>query len=172
MPNFDKEAEDVLKYDGLPPLEPKSSLGAGRTVVFANVSSIFVRSAAAPGVRELLVPQEPSVGEHEGQGVTVIVRSGKIICVGMPDSSRVRDALYAAYGADEPVDVFDLDGGAISPGLTTFGSNLGLEEIQGEASTKDGVAPDALDRGVPRIAGGSGALIRAADGLLFATRHA
>ncbi|EJF61656.1 composite domain of metallo-dependent hydrolase [Dichomitus squalens LYAD-421 SS1] len=172
VPNFDKEAEEVLQYDGLPPLEPKASLGEGRTVVFANVSNVFVRSATAPGVRQLPTAVETGTEGQEGQRVSVIVRAGKITCIGAPDSVCVRDALYASYGADEPVDVFDLEGGSISPGLTTFGSHLGLEEIQGEASTKDGVAPDALNRGVPSIAGGSGALVRAVDGLVFATRNA
>jgi hypothetical protein len=69
--------------------------------------------------------------------------------------------------------VIDLEAGSISPGLVSFGSPLGLEHIQAEQSTTDGPVFDPLSRnGVPDILGGDGAIIRAADGLLFQTRDA
>ena len=66
----------------------------------------------------------------------------------------------------------NLKGGAISPGLMSFGSPLGLEEIEAESTTSDGVIYDPLIKGVPDIVGGDTALIRSVDGLSFATRHA
>jgi hypothetical protein len=56
--------------------------------------------------------------------------------------------------------------------ITSFGSALGLSEIQGEPSTQNGAPFDALLQAVPALAGGSYALERAADGLQYATRDA
>lgn len=69
--------------------------------------------------------------------------------------------------------VIDLEGGSISPGLVSFGSPLGLEYIAAEDSTNDSPIHDRLtEKGVPDMIGGDGAMIRAADGLLFQTRDA
>ena len=72
------------------------------------------------------------------------------------------------------IDVLVLDGGALTPGLATVGSELGTDEIQNpkEVSTKDGTAPDGLTAGLSPLAGGMGGIVRAEDGLLFATRNA
>ena len=50
-------------------------------------------------------------------------------------------------------------------------STPGLEEIEAEESTRDGSVFDALGgpSSPPSIIGGDGSLIRAADGLIFAT---
>ena len=162
VPNFDAEAIEALKYDGLPPLEPTAANAHAHTVVFANVSTIFLRTSGSASV-------EQHIGIEEGASMSVVVRAGQVVCLGLPSSACVHDALRASNG---DVQLVDLAGGAISPGLTTYGSALGLEEIQGEVSTRDGRAPDALDRTVPGLAGGSGGLVRAVDGLQFATRHA
>ena len=66
--------------------------------------------------------------------------------------------------------MLDLEGGSLSPGLTTYGAPVGLEEINQEPSTADGVVPDPLLGSVPKVAGGEGALIRAVDGLQFGGR--
>ena len=58
------------------------------------------------------------------------------------------------------------------PGLLTYGSPLGLEHIEAEPSTIDGTVLSALESDVPDIIGGTGAVIRASDGLQFATRDA
>jgi len=54
--------------------------------------------------------------------------------------------------------------------LTTFGSDLGLSEIRGEASTRDGLVYDPLFGPVPKVVGGDDALIQAVDGLQFTGR--
>jgi hypothetical protein len=60
----------------------------------------------------------------------------------------------------------------IAPGLLSYGAPLGLEEINAEASTGDGVAPAPLVDSVPSLIGGDKYLARAIDGLIFETRDA
>ncbi|KAG6372339.1 carbohydrate esterase family 9 protein [Boletus reticuloceps] len=66
-------------------------------------------------------------------------------------------------------DSFDLQGGSISPGLVSYGSPLGLEEIQGEMSTHDGVVLDPLTSNIPDLLVGNEVML-AVDGLQFAGR--
>lgn len=66
----------------------------------------------------------------------------------------------------------DLHGGSISPGLMSYGSPLGLEEIAGEASTGDGRPYNAFAANVPNILDDPGAIMRAMDALMFGTRNA
>ncbi|RPD56488.1 composite domain of metallo-dependent hydrolase [Lentinus tigrinus ALCF2SS1-7] len=160
VPNFDEEAKETLDYDGLPPLNPKSSYNG--TVIFANVSSVFLRAADGAGVTELPKSQR-------NEPLWAVVRRGKLVCTDVLSSHCVQSALRLE---DEQPRLIDLKGGSISPGLTTYGSALGLGEIMSEASTQDGIAPDLLSSGAPWLAGGSDALIHAADGLVFGTRHA
>ncbi|RPD56487.1 composite domain of metallo-dependent hydrolase [Lentinus tigrinus ALCF2SS1-7] len=161
VPNFDDEAKETLEYDGLPPLEPKKSVSS--TVVFANVSSVLMRSPESPhGVSEIASAQSDGA-------LFAVVRGGRLVCVDSPTSECVQSAL----SDDEAgVELVDLEGGSISPGLTTVGSPLGLGEIFSEASTQDGTPADSLSSSIPSLAGGSNALIRAVDGLSFSTRHA
>jgi hypothetical protein len=151
VPNFDKEAQEAVEHDGLPPLEPTTT--TTRLVVFINVQSVFMSRAS--GVERLfLATDESALG-------TVVAEKGQVTCVGVC-SMNIADAT-----------VIDLEGGSISPGLVSFGSPLGLEHIQAEQSTVDGPVYDPLSsNGVPDILGGDGAIIRAADGLLFQTRDA
>ncbi|KAH8116655.1 composite domain of metallo-dependent hydrolase [Phellopilus nigrolimitatus] len=129
-PNFDDEAADAVKYDGLPPLAPEKSIAG--TVVFLNVKR---------------------------------KRRGKVACMG-------NQSTCASFLEAPGCHVVDLKGGAISPGLISFGSPLGLEEIHGEASTRDGSVYDPLEETIPNVVSGEGTLIRAVDGLQFATRNA
>jgi len=71
------------------------------------------------------------------------------------------------FAVGERVRVVDLQGGAISPGLLTYGSPLGLQEIEAEPSTGDGVVFDPLTGRVPELVEGD---IRAVDALQFAGR--
>ncbi|GLB37488.1 putative carbohydrate esterase family 9 protein [Lyophyllum shimeji] len=151
-PNFDNEAKDALKYDGLPPLEPAEDVTG--FVVFTNVSSIYLRRGHT--IREV-----PFTATHGG-GKTVVVENGNVVCAG--------DCVEAMISPDARR--IDLEGGSISPALITFGSSLGLTEIQQEASTNDGDVADPLTGKVPAIVGGDGSVIRAADGIHFAGRDA
>lgn len=154
-PNFDKEAADAVKYDGLPPLEPIKSVQG--TVVFTNVKSLTTRGrAGAKSIQSMIT--------ENGQPGVVAVHEGKVVCAGAEDN--------CASFLSESDETVDLQGGAISPGLVSFGSPLGLEEIEAESSTSDGYVYDPLSKGTPEIAGGDTALIQAVDGLAFASRDA
>lgn len=162
-PNFDKEAKDALKYEGLPPLGPKASVS--HTAVFANASTVFLRDRDAggtSGIKQVVPADSPDAP------LSIVVKEGKIVCVGSATSECARSVLQDSA----KVEYVDLEGGSIAPGLTTFGSPLGLEEIMGEVSTKDGYVLDPLQDAVPKVVGGNGALIHALDGLQFGTRHA
>lgn len=154
-PNFDKEADLALQYEGLPPLTSQHATGG--SVVFTNVSQVLVRGA---------FDVVTSFRSKAATGV-VVVKDGELICAGLPGTCRT---LMVQAGARH----VDLQGGAVAPALVSFGhdSRLGLEEISGEISTSDGYVYDALLGDVPSVAGGDNAVIRAADGLQYATRDA
>ena len=118
-------------------------------------------SESTYGVTELASAQGDSA-------LYAVVRGGKLVCVDSPSSACVQSAL----SEEADLELVDLEGGSISPGLTTVGSPLGLGEIFSEASTQDGTPADSLSSSIPGLAGGSNALIRAVDGLSFSTRHA
>lgn len=151
VPNFDKEAADAVQYEGLPPLAPKPA--SSRVVLFANVSSVFLPRG-----------EEVHHAQLQESGV-VVVEEGKITCVGTSASCVLLEL------AEEP-ELIDLKGGSLSPGLVTFGSPLGLVHMEGETSTADGWVTDPLESLVPKILGGDVAVVRAADGLEFASRDA
>ncbi|KAJ6598878.1 carbohydrate esterase family 9 protein [Mycena vulgaris] len=113
-------------------------------VVFLNVREVWYRSA---------------------DGDIKDVRSGSDLLNVAVEDGKIK----YAFGADDYV---NLDGGSVSPGLMTFGSTLGLEEIQSEPSTGDGSPFDAFAEKVPAILNDPGALVAAVDGLIFGTRHA
>jgi len=155
VPNFDKEAEEAVKYEGLPPLNPtKPSKG----VIFINVKYVYVRHHNSGEV----VLRKVSDGTH---GI-VVVRDGKVACAGSNSQCGVMRTEM------EGVPIVDLEGGSIAPGLLSYGAPLGLEEIRTEASTRDGVAPAPLVGSVPSLVGGDKYLAQAIDGLRFETRDA
>ncbi|CDO72361.1 hypothetical protein BN946_scf184977.g58 [Trametes cinnabarina] len=160
-PNFDKEANETLQHDGLPPLEPTRT--TFDTVVFLNVSAVYLRQEQS--IREAFVAD---AADPLSAGV-VVVRGGKIECMG---SAATSACASATEGGRENTQLINLEGGAIAPGLVTVGSPLGLEEITAEESTVDGYVLDPLAGNVPAIVGGTGMVIRAADGLQFGTRNA
>jgi hypothetical protein len=155
VPDFTKEARDAVKYDGLPPLVVKNV--SSDLVFFTNVKSVYGR--VAHGVKELFLADE-----SESIGV-VLVRSGSIVCSGMFESC-------ASFADLSDAQMVDLHGGSISPGLLSFGSPLGLQEIEQEPSTNDGVVFDPLLVQTPKIYGGDIPVVRAVDGLSFLSRDA
>lgn len=157
VPKFDQEAAEAVRHEGLPPLEPKKRVPG--TTVFTNVKSLY--RPETRGVRRQAIAQSDA-----GLGV-VVVQNGSIVCSGGHQACFVESLL-----TDRDVAVVNLDGGSVSPGFVSYGSDLGLEEILLEPSTTDGQAPDPLLQRVPQILGGDSLLLRAADGLQFGTRHA
>ncbi|KAI0930402.1 hypothetical protein AcV5_007126 [Taiwanofungus camphoratus] len=152
VPNFDKEAADAVKYEGLPPLEPKKA--ETDVVLFINVKNVFAIVSGAV--------QEVYTAQGVDSGVVVVV-NGSISCSGTYASCVTPPLMANTH-------VIDAKGGSISPGLATFGSQLGLEEISAEASTNDGYVYDPLLQKVPTIVGGDSALVRAVDGLQYGGR--
>ncbi|CAL1706960.1 unnamed protein product [Somion occarium] len=153
VPNFDKEAKDTVNYEGLPPLEPEEA--AHDAVVFTGVKSVYARTNDS--VDEVFLAEDAN-----SYGI-VVVEKGIMKCFG--SSSQCGMDL-----SESSATIVDLNGGALSPGLVTYGAPIGLEEINEEPSTRDGAVPDPLYQPVPKIVGGDGALIRASDGLQFGGR--
>lgn len=169
-PDFSKEAAEAVEYEGLPPIEPKATKSG--TVVFANVSSVLVRDdqnspSAVDGIQAVF---EANSQLSNGELGVAVVTNGHLECVGLwaACSSIIPD------NPSEGVEVVNLVGGGLAPALVSYGSNLGLEEIESESSTRDGVVFDVLGGpgAPPSLLGGDESLIRAVDGLVFATRHA
>ena len=153
VPNFDREAEEALVFEGLPPLLAERA--ATDIILFTNVNSIIL-----PRRGDLA---EAYLALDDGAGV-VVVRNGDITCYGSEASCSLGDLTGGR------VRVVDLQGGAISPGLLTYGSPLGLQEIEAEPSTGDGSVFDPLTGRVPKLVGGDISVVRAVDALQFAGR--
>ncbi len=152
-PNFDKEASDAVKHVGLPPLVAASRI-SDSFVVFTNVSAIWTRD-------DLGVIRGQNIS---GSGLAVAVHRGRIVHIGSFNSCN-----RFAEKSDSDINVIDVAGGAISPGLVSYGTSLGLQEIGMEPSTTDGEVYDLLFDDVSSILR-DGPIIKAADGLQFSTR--
>ncbi|KAJ7498753.1 hypothetical protein FB451DRAFT_1334381 [Mycena latifolia] len=152
VPDWEKERKQAIEWEGLPPLTGRKQ---SKNVVFTNVREVWYSSAEGD-MKQVVHPSS--------EFVNVVVEGGKINCVG--DNINCPPEAFAAAG------YVNLDGGSISPALMTFGSSLGLEEIQSEPSTGDGSPFDAFTEKVPRILYDPGAVVMAVDGLIFGTRHA
>ncbi|KAJ7075534.1 hypothetical protein B0H15DRAFT_894200 [Mycena belliarum] len=156
-PSWEQEVKDTIKFEGLPPLAGRSTTGS---VLFVNVSQVWTRGGGGGAVTSLLTADEPA---HDWQ---VLVQRGAIQCFARADARRGE---CAARGYSADAQIVDLMGGALAPGLTTFGSDLGLSAIMLEPSTTDGRVFDPLTMVVPSILGDS--VIRAVDGLQFGGRN-
>lgn len=155
VPNFTNDAQKAVDYEGLPPLIPNKSL-INTTIIFRNVKSFYQKHGGV--IEQVLSPQEG--------GSTLVIRNGAIVCSG--------DKLCLKMASElNPVSLtIDLEGGSISPGFVSFGSPLGLQHIDREPSTNDGVVYDPLLQSIPDILGGNSAIIHTADGLEYGSRDA
>jgi hypothetical protein len=97
VPDFDEEAENAVKYDGLPPLEMKKS--KAEVVVFSNIHTIYQKNGKK-------IEQIFSHSEVGMAGVVVVVK-GEIKCYGLES-----DCSLSQYGPD--IQHVDLKGGSIS----------------------------------------------------------
>ena len=163
-PNWDREKNDTVRWDGLPPLTGWKIGGHRGRLRLLNVKNLV-------GFNELSEYDELETvfdDTEKDQGRAVVIEEGRITCV-----QRAADPCLSAFGGGDEV-IIDLRGGSIGPGLTTYGSPLGLVEIRLEPSTNDGNVLDPLIGGnLPSILakGGERGLVRAADGLLFEGRN-
>ncbi|KAG6821570.1 hypothetical protein H0H93_000079 [Arthromyces matolae] len=152
VPNWDSERKKAVDWDGLPPLleKPRRNI-----VVFSNVKKVSRRTLDGNLQSEFSAETDGGLG-------TVVVENGRLVCIG-------QSCFSSSYSGASFV---DLRGGSLAPGLLTYGSPLGLEEIAGEVSTGDGIPYDAFTRNVPAILDDRGAIVRAMDALMFGTRNA
>ena len=157
VPNWDKERQRTIDWEGLPPL---GGIRTREAVVFTNVSELWVRHPEHGIVQQF----NARFKKFDSEDQVVVIDSGKITCVGPSDSC----AGFMNWDSERT----NLRGGVISPGLTSFGSILGLQEIEQEASTGPGKPYDALIQNVPDIVGDISGVERASDALLFQTRNA
>ncbi|SRR6266702_1239795 len=158
VPNFDSEAAKAVEYEGLPPLLPNESYIGD--VLFKNVKNLFLPGADGDRIQDAFTTQ----GIHSGM---VIVLNGTVTCFGPENSCSVGE-LTDSHA--HPMRIINLKGGSISPTLVSYGSSLGLSEIQGEISTGDGTVFDPLVAPVSSAA--EQVLVRAVDGLQFTGRDA
>lgn len=155
-PNFNQEVKTAVEYDGLPPLGPKESTSQG--ILFTNLTNAWVRK----GNKVYTIFDDlASVTDRVERGV-VGVMGGNIICVTAKECGQFESLALR---------IVDLEGGAIQPGLVTYGSELGLQEIAMEESTIDGAVFDPLTHTIPELLGKE-TIIRAVDGLQYQTRNA
>ena len=149
VPDFSVDKDKAVRFEGLVSLRPNATSG-GR-VALRNVAELYTRNDRDYAHLGLDV--------REGN-LNVIIDRGRVSCVG-----------EACDGENADV-VIDLRGGAIAPGLMSFGPSLGIEEIESELSTGDGVRFDAVKMDVPKVVGDVGGLVRVSDALQFGTRNA
>ncbi|KAG8892176.1 hypothetical protein FRB99_002905, partial [Tulasnella sp. 403] len=145
-PDWEKEAKDAIKYQGLPPLKGSES----HSVVFTNIRSIWERNEFGK-LTEVLAGLD--------DGVMYFV-DGALVC------TSFRADLVCPSVFPSEVAVVDLEGGSMGPGLVSFGSSLGLVEIQQEWSTNDGIVYGPFDTEFSIV----GDLARGVDGLSFEGR--
>jgi len=155
-PDFNREATEAIEYEGLPPLQQKKL--TSQAILFTNLTNAWVRKGnKVHAVFENLT----SVKDRAKHGI-VGVEGGKVICVTARRCEHFKSLTHR---------VVDLEGGAIQPGLVTYGSDLGLQEIAMEKSTVDGSVFDPLAQAIPNVIG-EGTIIRAMDGLQYQSRDA
>jgi hypothetical protein len=157
VPNFNNDAQKAVDYEGLPPLVPKK-FPIDTTIIFKNVKSLYQKKGGI--IEQVLFPQDM------GGFSTVVIRNGSIVCSG--------DELCSTVAPLDPSTflTIDLEGGSISPGFVSFGSPLGLQHMDQEPSTNDGIVYDPLLQPIPNILAGNSAIIHAVDGLEYGGRDA
>lgn len=155
-PDFNQEATAVIEHEGLPPLLQQET--TPQTILFTNLSNAWIRKSNKV---HTLFNDLMSATDRAKHGV-IGVRGGNIICVSAEECEQFKSLTNR---------IVDLEGGAIQPGLVTYGSGLGLQEIAMERSTVDGPVLDPLTNVIPKVLGEE-TIIRAVDGLQYQTRNA
>lgn len=125
------------------PMVPDPSLNS------TNEETAQVQSLIFTGVSKILLPIGDQVVHDDDKAgaapLNVVVTDGKISCVG---------ACAADLGtaAAKKIKTIHLQNGYLTRAFTAFGSTLGLNEIDAEASTEDGDNSDVFSRAVDGLA--------------------
>ncbi|TFK72449.1 hypothetical protein BDN72DRAFT_836217 [Pluteus cervinus] len=180
-PDWDKEKNETVRWEGLPPLAGKKGFSVNgqdghvydavsetQNVRFSNVTAVYSISDSGNVVALYEQATEVGVTSPVLPGVDVVINDGDIVCIGYGGSPCPK-----VFGVNSEELVIDLQGGVLAPGLTTFGSPLGLVEIHLEPSTADGNVRDPLTQEIPSILGTdeNASVVRALDGLQFQGRN-
>ncbi|KAJ1026294.1 hypothetical protein NDA16_002381 [Ustilago loliicola] len=133
--NFSAEIEAVKKsYDEIIRFEklafPSAKTPTPNCTVFTNVRQRFVRARDHK-------TRSSSTSFSSASGGRIVVSGGKILC-----SGEACDA--SSCPSSGAVHVVDTQGGVVLPGITSFGSNLGLTDIVSEAEASDGYTLDPV----------------------------
>ncbi|KAL4247110.1 hypothetical protein ABKN59_001378 [Abortiporus biennis] len=152
VPNWDKEREDAVKYEGLPPLAPK-------TITQNKVIIRSVKEAWIPGWMDVKYESEKTLG-------VVVFENGKVSCAGT-------ELACLPPGSSSAAEEIDLRGGFIGPPLFSFGSPLGLEDILLEDSTGPGTSFNPYHADLPKVLGDESntGILKSVDSLRFGTRN-
>ncbi|SPO06749.1 uncharacterized protein DNG_09443 [Cephalotrichum gorgonifer] len=97
------------------------------------------------GVSEILSTTHPRTSRPDGT-FNVAISAGKIVCVGVCDS-ELQTALFHASSS-----VIHLANGSLTPAFTAFGSTLGLNAVESEKVTDNGVDGETFSRGIDGLA--------------------
>ncbi|CDO74447.1 hypothetical protein BN946_scf184979.g2 [Trametes cinnabarina] len=159
-PDFSREAAEAVRYEGLPPITPRRQRNV---VVFTNISSYWARASDGRSIIDVFEEDSFIRSIPEADRVAVAT-GGHVVCQG--------NMATCAVHLTHVNTTIDLEGGAIQPGLVSYGSSLGLAEIAMEPSTGDGTVIDPLEPDQPALFGRNGYVARAIDGLQFGTRNA
>lgn len=165
-PDFEKEAREAVENEGLPPLEASIIL-KGKVVVLKNLSTGYIRDGDR--VKKWFPPVDNAQKGERTTAWDVVVRDGSVLCHGVYGSCTT--SLRRDGFRPEDFEEVDLEGGVILPGLTTFGSSIGLTEIAQEPTANDGNALDPFSATPPLLGGPLETIVRAEDGLQFGGRN-
>ncbi|KIK69905.1 hypothetical protein GYMLUDRAFT_187332 [Collybiopsis luxurians FD-317 M1] len=171
-PNWDKETADTIKWEGLPPLD--SSRNKERKKLRLTGVKSYWSIETGEGLQDemevKMLFEETRIATDTSQNWTVLIENGKISCYELESRFSSSQCQCCSGFSAENFEVLDLEGGSLSPGLTTFGSPLGLVEIRLEPTTNDGDVQDPFVASIPDILGPE-TIIRAVDGLQFGGRN-
>ncbi|KAJ1573311.1 hypothetical protein NDA11_005014 [Ustilago hordei] len=136
--NFSVEIDAVKKsYDEIIRFEklafPSAKTPTPNCTVFTNVSQHFVRASNGK-TRISSTSFDPTTGGR------IVVSGGKVLC-----SGEACDA--SSCPSSGAVHVVDAQGGVVLPGITSYGSNLGLTDMVSEAEASDGYTLDPVGSG-------------------------
>ncbi|KAJ9476056.1 Carbohydrate esterase [Pseudozyma hubeiensis] len=128
--NFSSDIEKVKStYDSIITFDslafPSAKPPTPNCTAFINVGQRFFRSRDE---------QRISTETFSSASGTIVVADGKVLCSGKACSSAVCHS--------SSIRIIDAHGGVVLPGLTSFGSNLGLTDIVSEADASDGYTFD------------------------------
>lgn len=117
--------DEIIAFEKL--AFPSAKEATKNCTVFTNVSQHFFRTSASNKPIASTTYSPTALG-------SVVVADGKILCSG----STCAAPAHASCGT------IDAKGGVILPGITSFGSNLGLTDIASEPEASDGYSLEPL----------------------------